>query len=163
MRLTQRIAAAATAIFALLPACDLVVLPEIKPGITTAREVLARMGNPGYEFSNDDGSVTWEYTRQPSGVQCYMITLGPDRIVQKFEQVLNDANYAKAREGMDRDQIRRLLGKPANIMVFDNLREEVWEWHIEGMPHTELTWFNVYFDTGSGLVKKAGKRVEVRG
>ena len=55
------------------------------------------------------------------------------------------------------------IGKPANKMVFDNLREEVWEWHIEGMPHNELTWFNVYFDTGSGLVKKAGKRVEIRG
>ena len=31
------------------------------------------------------------------------------------------------------------------------------------MPHNELTYFNVYFDTGSGLLKKAGKRVEVRG
>ena len=46
MKLTQRIAAAATAIFALLPACDLVVLPEFKPAITPARAGLARMGNP---------------------------------------------------------------------------------------------------------------------
>jgi hypothetical protein len=62
MTLTQRIAAAATAILALLPACDLVVLPEIKPGITTGVEVRAKMGNPGFEFRNEDGTVTWEYT-----------------------------------------------------------------------------------------------------
>ena len=81
------------------------------------------MGNPGYEFGNDDGSVTWEYTRQPSGVHCYMITLGPDRIVQKLEQVLNDANYAMAREGMDRDQIRRLL----HIEPPEAIPREPWE------------------------------------
>lgn len=156
-------AALAAITAAILPACDLVVLPEIKPGVTTGGEVRAKMGNPGFEFTNNDGTVTWEYTRQPAGVHCYMITLGPDQVVRKLEQVLNESNYAKAREGMTRDQIRRLLGKPANRMVFDNLREEVWEWHIEGMPHNELTYFNVHFDTGSGLVKKAGKRVEVRG
>jgi hypothetical protein len=164
MKMTRWISAAVSAIAtALLPACDLVVLPEIKPGITTAREVLARMGNPGYEFSNEDGSVTWEYTRQPSGVQCYMITLGPDRIVQKFEQVLNDANFLNARVGMTKEQIRRLFGQPARVQVFDNLREEVWEWKVEGMPPNQPTFFNVYFDTGSGLVKKAGKRFESLG
>ncbi len=56
-----------------------------------------------------------------------------------------------------------LESRPARVETFANLGEEVWEWHIEGMPHNELTYFNVYFDTGSGLVKKAGKRVEVRG
>ena len=121
------------------------------------------MGNPALEFTNDDGTVTWEYTRQPAGVHCYMITLGPDQVVRKLEQVLNESSYAKAREGMTRDQVRRLLGKPANKMVFDNLREEVWEWKIEGVPPNQPTFFNVYFDTGSGLVKKAGKRVEAVG
>ena len=164
MKKTNWVAAALAAIAgAILPACDIVVLPEIKPGITTGVEVRAKMGNPGFEFRNNDGTVTWEYTRQPAGVHCYMITLSADQVVQKLEQVLNDSNYARAREGMSRDQVRRLLGKPANKMVFDNLHEEVWEWHIEGMPHNELTYFNVYFDTGSGLVKKAGKRVEIRG
>lgn len=164
MKKTNWISAALTAITAaILPACDIIVLPEIKPGITTGVEVRAKMGNPGFEFRNEDGTVTWEYTRQPAGVHCYMITLGADQVVQKLEQVLNDSNYAKAREGMTRDQIRRLLGKPANKMVFDNLREEVWEWKIEGVPPNQPTFFNVYFDTGSGLVKKAGKRVEAVG
>jgi hypothetical protein len=31
------------------------------------------------------------------------------------------------------------------------------------MPHNEETYFNVYFDTESGLVKRAGKRVAMKG
>ena len=52
--ISAAIAAIATAI---LPGCDTAVLQEIKPGITTAVEVRARMGNPGFEFRNEDGSV----------------------------------------------------------------------------------------------------------
>jgi hypothetical protein len=163
MSFAKRIAAAFAAIVTVLPGCDIGLSQDIKPGITTAEEVRTRMGVPGFEFRNDDGSVTWEYSRQPMGVHCYMVTLGPDRIVRSFEQVLTDANYSRAREGMEREAIRRLFGKPARVEVFDNLREEVWEWRIEGMPHNELTYFNVYFDAVTGLVRKAGKRVEVKG
>ncbi len=162
MKSTHWITAAIATIATILPSCDSFVLQDIKPGVTTAVEVRANMGNPGYEFRNEDGSVTWEYTRQPSGVHCYMISFGPDQIVQKVDQVLNETNYAKVQPGMSREEIRRLLGKPARVETFSNLREEVWEWRIEGMPHNEETYFNVFFDTGDGLVKKAGKRVAMK-
>ena len=162
MKTSNWITAAIAAIATILPGCDSFVLQDIKPGVTTAVEVRAGMGNPGYEFRNEDGSVTWEFTRQPSGVHCYMITFDPGQIVQKVDQVLNETNYAKVQPGMSRDEIRRLLGKPARVETFNNLREEVWEWRIEGMPHNEETYFNVFFDTDSGLVKKAGKRVAMK-
>ena len=158
--ITTATAAIATA---LLPACDAVNLPEIKPGITTATEVQSRMGNPGFEFQNEDGSVTWEYTRQPQGVVCYMITIGSDQVVQKMEQVLNDANYGKVHEGMSREEIRRLLGAPASKVVFKNLGEDIWEWRIEGMPPMDETFFMVHFDLSSGGVKKTSKRVVAKG
>lgn len=164
MKLPTWITTAATALAAaLLPACDVVNLPEIKPGITTAAEVRSRMGNPGFEFSNPDGSVTWEYTRQPSGTTCYMITIGGDQIVQKLEQVLTEANFGRIRDGMSRDEIRRLLGAPASKVVFDNLGEEVWEWRVEGVPPTEETYFSVHFDLRSGGVGKTAKRVAMKG
>ncbi|MGB5206267.1 MAG: outer membrane protein assembly factor BamE [Azonexus sp.] len=156
------ISAALAAICSILPGCDSFVLQDIRPGVTTAVEVRAKLGNPGFEFRNEDGSVTWEYTRQPAGVHCYMITLGPDQIVRQLDQVLTEANYAKALPGMTRDQIRRLLGRPARVETFANLSEEIWEWHIEGMPHNEETYLNVHFDTGSGRVSKAGKRVAMK-
>ena len=122
MKSRNWITAAIAAIATILPGCDSFVLQDIKPGVTTAVEVRAKMGNPGFEFRNDDGGVTWEYTRQPSGVHCYMITFGTDQIVQKVDQVLNDASFAKVQPGMTRDQTRRLLGQPARVETFPNLR-----------------------------------------
>lgn len=148
---------------ALLPACDAINLPEIKPGITTATEVRSRLGNPGFEFSNEDGSVTWEYSRQPNGTTCYMITIGQDQIVEKMEQVLNEANFAKVRDGMSREEIRRLFGAPASTVVFRNLGEDIWEWRIEGMPPMEETYFMVHFDLATGGVKKTSKRIAAKG
>lgn len=164
MKLSAWITTAATALAtALLPACDGVNLQEIKPGITTAAEVRARMGEPGFQHWNDDGTATWEYSRQPSGMQCYMISFDRTQVVSKIEQVLNDANYAKVRDGMAKDDVRRLLGAPASKVVFDNLKEEIWEWRIEGMLPTDETYFMVHFDTRHGAVKKTSQRVAVRG
>lgn len=164
MSLIPWLSSAAAAIAStLLPACDNVVLQKIKPGITTAAEVRARLGDPGNQFNNPDGSLTWEYTRQPQGVDCYMITLGRDQIVLSMDQVLNDENFASIREGMSPLEVLRRLGTPASKVVYNNLQEEVWEWRIRGTPATEETYFNAHFDTHSGLVKKAGKRVAQRG
>lgn len=148
---------------ALLPACDAVNLPEIKPGVTSAAEVRQRLGEPGFEFHNDDGSVTWEYTRQPAGTTCYMITVGRDQIVSALEQVLTDVQFARIRDGMPREAVRRLLGAPASRVVFDNLGEEVWEWHVEGSPRTEETYFMVHFDLATGGVRKTSRRVAMKG
>ena len=148
---------------AFLPACDAINLQEIKPGITTSAEVRARMGEPGFQHWNNDGTATWEYSRQPSGVQCYMITFGSDQVVKKMEQVLNDANYARIRDGLSKDDVRRLLGAPGSKVVFDNLHEEIWEWRVEGLMPTDETYFMVHFDTTHGGVKKTSKRIAVRG
>lgn len=161
MKLPAWITTAATALIAAaLPACDAVNLPEIKPGLTTQAEVRSRMGEPGFVHWNDDGTATWEYSRQPSGTRCYMISFGQDNIVSKLEQVLNDATYAKVREGMSKDDVRRLLGAPGSKVVFDNLGEEIWEWRIEGTPPLDETYFMVHFDTGHGGVKKTSKRIQ---
>lgn len=148
---------------ALLPACDAVNLPQIKPGATTAAEVLQRMGEPGFRHRNDDGTATWEYSRQPAGVHCYMISFDRQDVVSRLEQVLSDEYYARVRPGMSKDEIRRLLGAPGSRMVFDNLREEIWEWRIQGVLPTDETYFMVHFDTGHGAVKKTSQRVQPKG
>lgn len=148
---------------ALLPACDIVNLPQIKPGITTATEVLERMGEPGFRHWNDDGTATWEYSRQPAGVHCYMISFDRQQVVARLEQVLGDEYYARVRPGMSKDDIRRLLGTPGSRTMFDNLREEIWEWRVEGIPSTEETYFMVHFDTEHGGVKKTSSRVQPKG
>ena len=156
-------AATAAVASALLPACDVVNLNEIRPGVTTAAEVKSRMGEPGFIHHDNDGTAIWEYSRQPQGVHCYMIAFDRKDVVTRMDQVLNDANYARITDGLSKDDVRRILGAPATKVVFDNLREEIWEWRIEGVPSTEETYFMVHFDTGHGAVKKTSRRVAMKG
>lgn len=148
---------------ALLPACDPIALKGLKPGVSTAADVRTRLGAPSAEYRNADGSLTWEYNRQPNGIECHMITLGPDQAVTRIEQVLNEASFARVQAGMGKDEIRRLLGQPGQINVYSRLAEEVWDWRVAGTIPAEEAHFHVHFDAGSGLVKKTSRRVEPKG
>ena len=53
-----------------ITACDYINVKELQPGVSTATEVRERFGPPHMEWKNDDGSVTWEFSRQPQGVEC---------------------------------------------------------------------------------------------
>ena len=161
MKLPAWIATAVSAI--VLPACDYFNLKAIQPGVTTQAETRSRMGEPGFIHPNEDGSVTWEYSRQPQGIHCYMIRFGRDLVVSQVEQVLTDEHFAQVQHGMRPEEIRRRFGAPATRQVFANLGEEIWEWRIEGLPPTEETYFSVSFELASGGVKKWGKRVQLKG
>ncbi len=133
-----------------LGACDLFDIEAIKPGITTAVEVRDRLGPPGTEWRNEDGSVTWEYSRQPEGVTCYMITIGADRVVTAVEQVITEANMARIRPGWSTAQVARLLGRHRSEQAFRGGREVIRDWQIPA-EHLEQTFFNVHFDA-AGIV-----------
>lgn len=148
---------------AILPACDAINLKELEPGVTTAAEIRSRMGEPAMEYRNPDGTVTWEYTRQPQGTDCYMITIGTDQILRAVDQVLTEANLARVVAGMDRDEVRRLLGAPGSKTTYRNSQEEVWDWRVAGTIPTDEAHFHAHFDPASGLVKRTSRRVETRG
>jgi outer membrane protein assembly factor BamE (lipoprotein component of BamABCDE complex) len=148
---------------AILPACDAFNLQDLKPGISTAAEVRSRMGEPTMEYRNPDGSVTWEYTRQPAGIDCYMITIGSDQILRSVDQVLTEANMARIVAGMDRDEVRRLLGAPGLKTTYQGSQEEVWDWRVGGAIPTEEAHFHAHFDPATGLLTRTSRRVEVRG
>lgn len=156
-------AAAAAVSAAVLPACDFLNLHELKPGVSTAAEVRARMGLPAAEHSNADGTVTYEYNRQPNGAECLMLTIGTDQVLQRIEQVLNEANLARITAGMGRSEVRRLLGKPGSVTPYPNLNEEVWDWRVPGTMPNEDAHFHAHFDSFSGLVKRTSRRIEVKG
>lgn len=136
----------------LLPACDAFNIDRLKPGVSTAAEVRERMGTPGMEWRNDDGGVTWEYSRQPNGSQCFMLTIGADGILRGIEQVLRDDNLARVAAGMSHDQVRRLLGKPRSTINFSLKNEEVWDWKIGTTLSQADVYFNVHFDAAGKVV-----------
>ncbi len=145
-----------------LTACDYFNVRELQPGVSTALEVRERFGPPHMEWRNEDGSITWEYSRQPEGIDCYMITIGPDDILREIDQVLNEATFARVQNGMNGDQVRRLLGKPASSQFFRQKNETVWEWKIDqGHPSGEPVYFTVSFNT-EGRVTGTGRYTRFR-
>lgn len=137
---------------AFLPACDGIALQQLKPGVSSMQEVRGVMGAPTMEWTDADGSQTWEYPRTPAGVVNYMIDFGPDKRLREVRQVLTEENFARVKEGMTRDQIRRLLGKPANEHYFSLKKEHVWDWKIATVSGPE-TYFNVHFNDDGRVVR----------
>lgn len=164
MKLPRWLHAVTAAVMAIaLPACDAISLKELKPGQSTVAEVRQRMGPPTAEYPAPDGSLVLEYSRQPEGIHCYMVKVGADQILVSIDQVLTEANYAKVAAGMNREQVRRLLGKPGSITTYPNKPEEVWDWKIAGDIPTQDKHFHVHFDPATGLVLTTSSRVDVKG
>ena len=139
---------------ALQPACDMVNLDKLKPGVTTMAQTREIMGPPAMEWQDADGSVTWEYPRTPEGIVNYMIDFSSNQILREVRQVLTEANFARVKEGMTREQIRRLLGKPASEQFFSLKQEFVWDWKTKTESSSNY-FFDVYFDT-EGHVTRTG-------
>lgn len=120
------------------------------PAGTPSRQVQAKHGAPGTVWKNADGTEVWEYPYGPLGRQTYMVTVGTDRAVREVHQVLSEEYFSKVRAGMPRDEVRRLLGAPGEITVFDTRGEEVWSWRYQ---EQNPMFFNVLFDRAAGTVR----------
>lgn len=138
-----------------LAACDL-QMRDLKPGVSTAADVTKAMGRHTFEWKNPDGSLTWEFPRGPAGVVTYMVTLGGDGVLREIVQVLNDQTFAKLQPGMTTDQVRRLIGRPAETMKFANLGEDVWSWKYETGPNEEWM-YHVHFSLSDGRLKRTSR------
>ncbi|TMH92367.1 MAG: hypothetical protein E6H42_06765 [Betaproteobacteria bacterium] len=123
-----------------------------------AQQVQAKLGAPETVRKNADGSEVWEYPGGPLGRVTYMVTLGSDHAVREVRQVLNDEYFSRVRAGMSRDEVRQLLGKPGDIMVFSARDEEVWSWRYQ---QQNPMFFNVLFDRTAGTVKTTQRLDEI--
>lgn len=137
---------------AVLPACDAITFEKLRPGVSTALEVRDLMGAPTMEWKEADGSVVWEYPRTPNGVENFMITIGPDKVLREIRQVLTDENFARVSPGMSKEDIRRLLGKPASEVYFERKKELVWDWKTKSEGNSEW-FFNVHFDEAGRVLR----------
>jgi len=150
------------AAFALvLGACDADKLGKLRPGVTTADEVRNIMGRPDLEWRDPDGSRVWEYPRTPEGIVNYMVVIGPNNVLREVQQVLTEDNFRQVVPGMSRDEVRRLLGRPAHQRFFPMKGETVWDWKTKTEPGMDW-FFNVHFNQ-DGLVSRTSTNFEPRG
>ena len=124
---------------------------SLSPGMP-AQQVEARVGAPAGVWKSQDGSETWEYPLGPLGTETYMVDLGPDRAVREVRQVLTDANISKLKPGMQREEVRRLLGRPGNIGYSRSGGEEVWYWRYREWNVRKMELY-AQFDRATGALK----------
>lgn len=134
-----------------LHGCDRVGLTGLKPGVSSGYEVRDRMGPPTAEWKNDDGSLVWEYAGGPEGFTTHMIVIGPDNVLKEIRQVLSDEYFARVRPGMGKEEVRRLLGRPARMTPYPLKKEEVWDWRYKGDSPNPMV-FHVHFGVDGQVV-----------
>jgi len=137
-----------------LVGCDQQKIAKLEEGVATEADVRKQFGEPGATYSEADGSKTFEYSRQPEGQVAYMITIGSDGKMSALRQVLKTAEFAKVKPGMDKGEVRRVLGKPAKTAKFDlKPDEEHWDWRwLDGqIPKV----FSVTFDRDGKVMASA--------
>ncbi len=130
-------------------ACDSRRIEQLEEDASTEADVRERFGEPAAVYTLADGSRTLEYPRQPEGQRNYMITIGPDGKMTALRQVLKPETFAEVTPGLDKSQVRLLLGRPAATQAYPLKGEEVWDWRFLDAGASKL--FSVTFD-GEGRV-----------
>ena len=147
MRLNLKGIAMATLFGSLLAllGCDQQKIAKLEEGVATEADVHKQFGEPQATYNEADGSKTFEYSRQPEGQVAWMITIGADGKMSALRQVLKNSEFAKVTPGIDKTQVRRLLGKPGKTAKFDlKPDEEHWDWRWLDGQVPKL--FSVIFD-----------------
>ena len=138
---------------ALLAACDPQRISELEEGVATEADVRARFGEPAAVYGEESGARTLEYPRQPAGQVNYMITIGVDGKMSALRQVLKPATFAKVLPGLDKAQVRRLLGQPAKTQSYALKQEEVWDWRFADGQENKV--FSATFDLNGKVLSSA--------
>ena len=123
----------ATLLSASLAACG-VTSGGLAPGQATLPQVIEQMGEPSMVWSEPDGSLQLEFVRAPGGNGNFMAWVGRDGRLRRLEQVLTTENAGRLEVGMSREQVRRVLGRPAWTESLDG-GGALWHWRlVESLP-----------------------------
>ncbi len=126
---------AAIAVAALASAaCDPQRISELEEGVSTEMDVRDRFGVPDNVWNEPGGAHTLEYNRQPAGQRNYMITIGADGKMSALRQVLTPDNFALITPGMQMQEVRRRLGKPAKVTPYALSGETHHDWRFLEAP-----------------------------
>lgn len=130
--------------------------PSVPVGASMA-EVEAKLGRPADVVTGSGGGVVWQYPNGPVGQSTYMVAFGTDGRATGLRQALAWESFATIRPGMTRDEIRLAFGRPATVVGYRNLGEEVWSYRYQ-IPVDTNRIFNVHFDAATGRVRSTSEQ-----
>ena len=135
---------------ALGPALALMVVLAVLAGCATPQptrvqagqaepEVLAAMGAPTGRYPLADGAQRLEFAQGPFGVRTWMVDLDAQGKVLKIRQAMDSFYFNQVQDGMSRDALLRLLGRPASRQG-EWQNRETWSWRYD---NTDCLWVRV--------------------
>ena len=142
---------------AALAGCDPQRINELEEGVSTEADVRAKFGPPENIWDGPGGERVFEYNRQPSGHQNYMISIGPDGRMSALRQVLNPNSFAQVQPGMMMEDVRKLLGKPMRQTPYPLKSEVAWDWRYMEPPNTSMV-FTVWFNPDYRVLRTSSAR-----
>ena len=130
---------------------------SLVPGTSREADVTAYFGQAAEQRKLPDGSRVLDFPRAPMGYENWRVTIGPDGIVRSVEQLLDDEHFARLKQGMTVDEIKRELGRSGEYAYYPALSEAVFSWRF--MEFGRRIFFNAHFDA-SGRFKYASRTDE---
>ncbi|OWW22042.1 outer membrane protein assembly factor BamE domain-containing protein [Noviherbaspirillum denitrificans] len=123
-------------------------LDKLAKGVSSEGDVRTVMGQPETVWEEEDGTRMLQYPKGPEGVRTWEFTIDRSGKLKDYRQLLTSETFSRVQQGMSRDEVRRLLGKPRSVAQFKLKNEEVWDWKYQ--EGTEPRLFNVHFDMATG-------------
>jgi hypothetical protein len=112
--------------------------PALVGGVSTADDVVRRMGQPAERVQAADGDLIWFYPNQPFGRTMHAVRVARDGRVRSVEQVLTEAHVARVVAGQTtRAQVREMFGPPYQSQFLPRQQREVWTWTMWNIAEFE--------------------------
>ena len=101
---------------------------SLVPGQSTAKEVVALMGEPALVLKRPQGESLQYHERYLEGPAMFVARIGADGRLRGIDQRLVYANIHAVKESMRADEVRELLGPPFSVSRLPRLGFDVWEY-----------------------------------
>ncbi|MGF6721476.1 hypothetical protein P3T43_000823 [Paraburkholderia sp. GAS41] len=83
-----------------------------------------------------------------------MLDFAPDGTLSTIAQALTAENFARVVPGMSKDDVRRLLGKPATVARYALSNDDVWSWHWADGGYPGDSMFDAQFSVDGVVTTK---------
>ena len=104
---------------------------QLRPGLSSAEEVEARMGRAAEKRARPDGETWLYYPDQPFGRKMFVARVARDGKLVAVEQRLSEEYVGKLVPNQSRkDDVRDLLGPPYETLTIPRMQRETWSWHM---------------------------------
>jgi hypothetical protein len=143
--------AASSALVLGLAACEPQRAEKLVEDVSTEADVKRLFGEPKTVTVAADGTRTLDYPKQPEGYANYVMVIGTDGKLKSLRQLLNPDNFAKVMPGMEREEVRRILGPHAREQRFDLKKETLVQWRYKDGQMTK--YFGVSFDPSDRVLR----------